>query len=62
MFMSIFKAAFSLIFGSLPGNVHDVLLGDGARQGMQINMHLNVLNPLEQRRRITPEEVKNIYK
>ena len=59
MFMNVFEAAFGLAFGSLPGNVHDVLLGDGARQGMQMNMHLNVLNPLEQRSRITPAEAKD---
>ena len=59
MFMNVFEAAFGLAFGSLPGNVHDVLLGDGARQGMQMSMHLNVLNPLEQRSRITPAEAKD---
>ena len=59
MFMNVFEAAFGLPFRSLPGNVHDVLLGDGARQGIQMNMHLNVLNPLEQRSRITPAEAKD---
>ena len=59
MFMNICEAAFGLTFGSLPGNVHDVLLGNGTYQGMQMNMHLNVLNPLEQRSRITPAEAND---
>ena len=52
----------NLLFASLSlssGNVHDVVLGDGARHRMQVNMHLNVLNPLKQRGRITPAEAND---
>ena len=57
--MDVLEAAFGLAFGSLPDNVHDVLLGDGTPQRMHKNIHLNILNPLEQANRLSAAKGKD---